>query len=398
VKPHSPNNLIHHPDRPLGGSLGPLRLGVSAVNVLAFANQIELDPHGWAQLAPFGDYSGQALIPQPDGSTAKIPAVQRLDRLAADAMVAKFKSPWNRLKRYFTGCPIYVGHPDVPALANDNSDKSAKGIIVDLQVRADGLYCKPVFTSEGSHLVESRQFRAFSAYWTAQEIGEQSASAKPIKIYRPDVLKSAGLTNHPNLPVHLLNEKPAAPAPQINSLTQPNLVNKQIIIEFLAAQGITIANETPDTQIASAFAQIGHRLATAETTIAARAFDLESLTTELANERQFHADALLDHALATGSITAAQRPDWAARLAADFANSATALAQLPATLKTQPLTLHLGARKADIANVSDRRDTLDTLIKTEMTDRGLDYDRAFAAVQKSNPALFSAMKQPLNPS
>ena len=68
-------------------------------------------------------------------------------------MVARFKSPWQRVKRYFTGCPIYAGHPDVPAFANDYPDKSPKGMIIDLQVRADGLYCKPVFTNEGSELV-----------------------------------------------------------------------------------------------------------------------------------------------------------------------------------------------------------------------------------------------------
>ena len=99
-----------------------------------------------------------------------------------------------------------------------------------------------------------------------------------------------------------------------------------------------------------------------------------------------------------GAITLAQRPDWSQRLAADFANTATALAALPPILKTHSLTLNLGARKAEIANATDRRETLDTLIKTEMSANALDYDHAFVVVQKNNPALFSAMKQPLNPS
>ncbi|MDB6064939.1 MAG: hypothetical protein JWR26_1147, partial [Pedosphaera sp.] len=38
----------------------------------------------------------------------------------------------------------------------------------------------------------------------------------------------------------------------------------------------------------------------------------------------------------------------------------------------------------------------DTLVKAEMTSNGGDYDRAFATVQRANPALFSAMKQPGN--
>lgn len=175
-------------------------------------------------------------------------------------------------------------------------------------------------------------------------------------------------------------------------------MNKKIILDFLATQGVTLANEASDAQITEALHQLGERVTVAETTLAARSLELESASAELANERQFHCDALLDDAIAAGSITAAQRSEWAARLAADFANQSVALEQLPPVLKTRGVTLNLGPRKAEIANVSARRDVLDTLVKTEMTNNGGDYDRAFAIVQKSNPALFSAMKQPCNPS
>jgi len=373
-----------------------------------------MDGQGWAQLAPFGDYPGQALLQGADGSVTKFAAIQRFDRAAAEAMVAKFKSPWQRLKRFFTGCNIYVGHPDVPAFANEYADKSAKGMIVDLQARADGLFCKPVFTNEGSELVETRKLRAFSAYWTAQEVGEQAgAGGETLKIYRPDTLKSAGLTNNPNLPVQLLNEKEggtegvatlatdsqrlltSSPTNEREEKTQPQqIVNKQILISFLATQGITLANEATDGEMAAALQTLGDRVTVAETTVGARSLELESLGAELANERRFHADALLAGALQSGCISAAQRPEWAARLEADFANAAAELAQLAPALKTRGLTLKLGARKAEIANVSERRDALDTLVKAEMAANGGDYDRAFATVQKANPALFSAMKQP----
>ena len=69
-------------------------------------------------------------------------------------------------------------------------------------------------------------------------------------------------------------------------------------------------------------------------------------------------------------------------------------ARLTPVLKTQGVTLQLGARKAEIANATERRDALDTFIKAEMANNGGDYDRAFAAVQKANPStLFAAMKQ-----
>ena len=63
---------------------------------------------------------------------------------------------------------------------------------------------------------------------------------------------------------------------------------------------------------------------------------------------------------------------------------------MPPALKTTSLTPQsLGARKAEIANASERRDALDTLVKAEddrRERRRLD-DRAFATVQKANPAL-----------
>jgi hypothetical protein len=353
---------------------------------IAFVNEVAVGADGWAQLAPFGDYPGQAMLRQPDGAIKTFPAIQRLDRAAADLMVARFKSPWHRLKRYFTGCHIYAGHPDVPAFANDYPDKSPKGMIVDLEARADGLFCKPVFTTEGSELVESRRLRAFSAYWSAREIGGQPGpGGRFLKLYRPDFLKSAGLTNHPNLPVHLLNEaQPRTTSP----------VKKQILLDFLAAQGITLANEAPDDQITAALRQLGERVSAADSTLAARGLELESLRSELANERQAHIATVLDGAVAAGRITAVQRPDWAARLGADFANAAAALGRLAPALKTKALTLDFGGRKAEIANVGERRDALETLIRAEMAGNGGDYDRAFASVQKANPALFAAMKQP----
>src|SRR5581483_9879065 len=173
-----------------------------SAELVSFTNDLALGPDGWAQLAPFGDFPGRALLRQPDGSVKTFDAIQRLDRAAAEGMTAKFKSLGQRLKRFLTGCHIYVGHPDVPAFANDYPDKNPKGMIVDLSVRDDGLYCKPVFTNEGSELIESKTYRAFSGYWSAQQVGEENGKT----IFRPDLLKSAGLTNRPNLPVHLMNE------------------------------------------------------------------------------------------------------------------------------------------------------------------------------------------------
>jgi hypothetical protein len=371
--------------------------------VASFTNELNVAADGWAQLAPFGDYPGRAMLRQADGSHKIFPALQRLDRSAAEAMVAKFKSPWQAIKRYVTGCPIYVGHPDVPAFANEYPDKVSKGMITDLQVRDDGLYCKPIFTNEGSDLVENKRYRAFSGYWSADATDEQM-DGKPI--FRPGLLKSAGLTNNPNLPVHMMNEQKTK-APDMKK-----------IIAWLGGHGITVANEATEEQIEAGLKQLDPKIAsiatlngekttlanekqTLTTTVTARDNTITSLTTErdtlrtnFANERKTRIDGLLDAAVTAGKITAAQRPDWATKLAveANFANESEALGKLQKTMQTESKTLQMGDRKVSIANASDRRDALQTLVKTEMETGKVDYDTAFARVQKNNPALFEAMK------
>src|SRR5579863_160669 len=444
--------------------------------LITFTNALSLGDDGWAQLAPFGDFPGRALLRQPDGSTKTFDAIQRLDRAAAEGMTSKFKSPWHRVKRFITGCHIYIGHPDVPAFANDYPDKTPKGMIVDLAVRNDGLYCKPVFTNEGSELIESKTCRALSGYWSAQQVGEENGKT----IFRPDLLKSAGLTNHPNLPVHLMNEtnlsRGSTRVPRVAvgvpptaspSAEQPSLVNTDQInpilrklLPWLAWHGVALAQEASADQVEAALAQLDTRLeqpasvANAQpgraeasaspspatdspeappspsslgstrvsrvpvgvpptgspahdnprhNTIPTHAADVppsplrgeragvrgvsqSSSTTGRAivfaspegpssdspsspiphsalcvphsftNERTAHIATLLDLALATGRITAAQRPEWTARLSVEaaFANELDALQKITPALKTRALTLDMGARKIEIDNAADR--------------------------------------------
>jgi len=47
-------------------------------------------------------------------------------------------------------------------------------MIVDLQTRADGLFCKPVFTNERQPACRDRQTPRVQCVWSAREIGEQA--------------------------------------------------------------------------------------------------------------------------------------------------------------------------------------------------------------------------------
>jgi len=63
-------------------------------------------------------------------------------------------------------------------------------------------------------------------------------------------------------------------------------------------------------------------------------------------------------------------------------------------VKTVALTDRAGERKIEIANVSQRADTIRDLVGAEMLANGGDYDAAFAKIRRSSPALFDAMNQP----
>ena len=381
---------------------------MKTIQAIAFINEISLSNDGWGMLAPFGDYPGKALIKQQDGTFKKVNAIQRIDKLAADGMVAQFKSLYQSVKRYLTGCPIFAGHGDVPTMANEYPDKNPKGTIVDLEVRADGLYCKPVFTNEGSEIIESKKLRAFSGYWDAEEIGEYQGS----KVYRPSKLISAALTNRPNLPVQLLNEKETPTPKKKNTMLK--------IIEALTGYGITIANEATEEQVSEALKSLGEKaksadtlaaekatlanekakadgeLSTAKNSITSLTQQVESGKTAFANERKLHIANLIGIALVTGKITAAEKPLFESRLAVEtnFANEAQAIIALQPQLKTESATLNINGNSVSIANAQERREVVEKLVKAEMASNGGDYGKAWSTVQRTHPALFEAMKKP----
>ena len=143
----------------------------------------------WVQLAPYGDF------PHSRG-------VQRVDRDAAESMVAAFESFLGKASRLFGGVPFYAGHPDLPG-AGEQADRKAYGWITKLEARADGLYGLAKWSDAGRELLRQAHYKYLSPYWEALEIGREQGQ----KVFRPVVLISVGLTNQPNIPVRpLANE------------------------------------------------------------------------------------------------------------------------------------------------------------------------------------------------
>ncbi len=381
---------------------------------VGFTNEISIGKDGWAQIAPFGDFPSFAVIPQPDGSCKRLQAIQRIDKKCAGQMVAEFQNSRKGVKKFFSGRPIYVGHPDVPGIGAKYPDKSAKGVIADLAVREDGLYGMPVFTNEGSDLVEKKKLRFFSGRLTDCEEGD---AVNGVPVFTPTVFLSVGLTNQPHLPVQMLNE--ADEAETNNNKKNENAMKKKLIA-LLAALSLkpSFANAEAPTneETEAALDQINQKVvafANEKQTLADKVTALETEKTKLAgdltaaqtatttaqtsfaNERKAHVKTVLDAAVTAGKITGADRATWETRLGneATFANEVTALEAIKPVVKTKSITIDRGNRKIELANAADRREMLAELVNEEMKG-GVSYDIAFAKVQKQFPQIFEAMEQP----
>jgi hypothetical protein len=167
-------------------------------------NQFTLLQEDWVQLSPFGDF------PHTRG-------LQRVDRTAADGMVAQFNSFRARLGRLFGGVPFYVGHPDLPS-SSDVVDRKAYGWIMEVEAREDGFYGRVKWSDAGMELLRNAHYKYLSPFWEAREIGQENGR----RIYRPIALISAGLTNQPNIPVRpLANSNPEGRAGREAPVSDP---------------------------------------------------------------------------------------------------------------------------------------------------------------------------------
>lgn len=176
--------------------------------LISFQNDLSIRDDGWAQIAPFGDFPGMAVIDDGKGGFRTEKVIQRINRASVEAMVAEYANSRRVSSRFLKSPPIYIGHPDSPADGYRYPDKSPKGVFNDLACRADGFYGEPMFTEEGEQLIASRQYRALSGRWDAEFACEENG----LKVCTPVRFRSAGLTNEPNLPVQLLNESEQAPS------------------------------------------------------------------------------------------------------------------------------------------------------------------------------------------
>lgn len=312
--------------------------------ILTVSNDLSRDHEGWVLLAPYGDAPNAAVLENVDDFKAAFPQVavdsqgcvqviQRITLENSRRLADQFNGVLGRIKRFWRGAPIYLGHPDSPVNGSRYPDKAEKGLMQRLEARDDGLYGLPVFNGAGADLLNSDAKLYFSVRLSGQPTGEDAGRL----VYEPTAYISAGLTPSPNLSSELLNT-----APQMDKLK---------LVAAMAALGVTLDNSASDDAILTALAGLAPKLQGAATLANEKTSllterdqlktQLDAATTEktklagdLANEQKAHHSALIAGAVADGRITAAESEVWKRRLAADFANESPVLAKLPAKVKT----------------------------------------------------------------
>lgn len=285
---------------------------------LANSTAFNLLQKEWIQLSPYGDF------PHAQG-------LQRVTFAAAREMERRFGNLASRAARLFAGAPMFVGHPDVPSLANQYSDKKAYGWIMALEARPEGLFGRVKWSEAGLELLENGHYKFVSPYWEARPVGKENGAA----VFEPVALLSAGLTNEPNLPVLPLANCAGSPPPYVG--------------------GHAEGNPPPYGG--------GYQVM-------------------LPNVR-----AAIEEALANGRLTPNQISSMQHELAEDWEVGSARLRAAPILMHTRAITEKLATRKHESARFYNRRVRIHDLVRGRMA-KGVTYDQAWSEVKVSNPDLF----------
>lgn len=334
----------------------------------------------WICLSPLGDF------PHARGT-------QRIDKGAVEAMANQFNSFLSGAKRaLFGGVPFYIGHPDVPGMANEFPDRKAYGWVKALEARSDGLHGQIEWSEPGKQLLANKHYKYFSPYWDAKVVGLENGKT----VYQPTTLLSVGLTNQPNLPV-----KPLANERKEDEMQLPILIALLGLANTASEQEATTEINRLKTEagkvkdLTGDKTSLANEKASAETKATEAEKKAKDLETKLANVAAQRMKLAIDLAVKEGKIAPGEREDWTAKLANDFEAGLKALGEKKPTLKTEPIK-GLGSRRETLANdAMTRSEKVQALVRKEMKETGADYASAFQSVRMANTALFEEMHDSL---
>ncbi len=401
-----------------------------ATEALVLENLIALDNEGWALLAPYGEHRKERVA-MVNGKPQRQAFIQVVDEQAVTDLLANEQGGgvWQKIKRALIKRPVFKGHPDLKQHAPDSLDNHSGpaipiGLVAANRKGPRGLEARFDLTEEGATAVENEGCKYPSALWLVKPTGETRDGAI---VMRPFKILSVGLTATPNISGvdSLANAKPNTPAAEATQQNQDTM--KQLIIGWLAAQSIAVANDATDQVVLDAINKaylgkagevtaLGNEKATLSTQATALQNEKAALTTErdqlktqlsekttalentntaLANERKDRITARVDLAIAQGKLAIADRETKITALG----NSTTLDAEL-AALDKLPVKFAIGntaagVRKAD-ANTETRtpRDRILSLANADERYKDLPFDRAYAQILADHPDLAAAIKQP----
>ncbi|KAF0093439.1 MAG: hypothetical protein E1N59_2840 [Puniceicoccaceae bacterium 5H] len=329
---------------------------------------------GWYRVATYGD------VPHSLG-------LQRITKASAETMVKAFKSTGDRLKRAFGvgghRPPVYIGHPDDAAFANQegHEDTSPYGVVTGMEARDDGFYLKVDWAEAWANVRERKKWR-FSPRWAMRAV-----STAP-RIFSPVKLLSLGLTDRPNLPDAAAANSATAPNPKSTSMNE-KLKKLLLALGFSNERVADTVAETPGADAISITEMTASVAGLKQTADAANSEDskLKAAQTAFANERKARAALIVDGHVKRGAITAAERTGFEQRIV-DAANEA-AIETVSKELGAKATTVHsaqnaytagLGARRAPVE--SKGRAAYEKLVAGHMA-AGMTYEAANQAASAS---------------
>ena len=139
----------------------------------------------WIQLSPYGNFA------HPLGH-------QTITRKDAEYCIKNSCTLLFRLNIH--KIPVYIGHPDDAQFQNhpDHMNPTVYGWVKHFLANDTGLWVTIRWTKSGQELVENKIYNFLSPRWALNQ--DKLGNHHPYKLI------SVGLTTHPNLPVHPIND------------------------------------------------------------------------------------------------------------------------------------------------------------------------------------------------
>ena len=330
---------------------------------LVLNNSTEMDDDGWALIAPFGEHPKTRVYSE-GGRVKEQKYIQVLDNESADSMMAVENSFFRKLKRALIGIPVYKGHGDLKdidpkALSNDAKIKI--GVIDKIRKGERGIEAHFALDNEGAEAV-AEGCKLPSALWLVMPISNDAGKSGDAIRCRPFKLISVALTRYPNISgvESLANQRDAGPNEQNPAAKQtenqiPDDTMKQILIGWLAAQGVALANDATDQKVFDAFnTEMSTRkasitaLGNEKSTIAATVTALENEKTTLNTKVTELTTALSNEQAATRRN--AKRPPPRSRISPFSAVARQSLNAMPRSRRSKiPRALRPIARRCSMA-------------------------------------------------